>query len=286
MNAIIDNKSSFLYDIFKNKDIQELQILTPFITLYGFEVIQKNLNIKTKLILSDSIEKILGTDEELKYKNHLKQVYLAKRFAEFIQKIEVRSTLQTNLSILNIINKNSIMSIQGNFDLSLAGLGKTTSNNYYTNLIINNEKKFLNVFNDLWNMHTNANLKSKITYYLKKIYEEKTPEFIYFFTLYKIFENILDNFDEEKIINSKTGFKNTIVWNKLFNFQKDAVIGAIEKLEKYNGCIIADSVGLGKTFEALAIIKYYELKNNKVLVLTPKKLRENWNIYQPNLTKI
>jgi len=286
MNAIIDNKSSFLYDIFKNKDIQELQILTPFITLYGFEVIQKNLNTKTKLILSDSIEKILGTDEELKYKNHLKQVYLAKRFAEFIQKIEVRSTLQTNLSILNIINKNSIMSIQGNFDLSLAGLGKTTSNNYYTNLIINNEKKFLNVFNDLWNMHTNANLKSKITYYLKKIYEEKTPEFIYFFTLYKIFENILDNFDEEKIINSKTGFKNTIVWNKLFNFQKDAVIGAIEKLEKYNGCIIADSVGLGKTFEALAIIKYYELKNNKVLVLTPKKLRENWNIYQPNLTKI
>ena len=155
MNTIIDNKSNFLYAIFKNKDIQELQILTPFITLYGFEVIQKNLNIKTKLILSDSIEKILGTNEELKYKNQLKQTFLAKKFAELIQKIEVKSTLQKNLSILNIINENSITSIQGNFDLSLAGLGKITSNSYYTNLIVNNEKQFLNVFNDLWNMPTN-----------------------------------------------------------------------------------------------------------------------------------
>ena len=279
---ILDNKSKFLYKIFENKDIQELQILTPFITLYGFEVIQKIFNTKTKLLLSDRVEKILGINEELKYKNQLKQTFLARKFAEVIQKIEVKSTLQKNLSILNIIDKNSITSVQGNFDLSLAGLGKIVSNNYYTNLVVKNEREFINIFNDLWNMPTNEDLKSKITDYLKKIYEEKSPEFIYFFTLYKIFENILDNFDEDKIINSRTGFKNTVIWNKLFNFQKDAVIGAIEKLEKYNGCIIADSVGLGKTFEALAIIKYYELKNNKVLVLTPKKLRENWNIYRIN----
>ena len=279
---IIDNKSKFLYEVFENKDIQELQILTPFITLYGFEIIKKSLNTNMKLLISDRIEKIIGVNEELKYKNQLKQTFLARKFAELIQKIEVKSTLQKNLSILNIIKENSITSIQGNFDLSLAGLGKIASNSYYTNLVVNNERKFLNVFNDLWNMPTNEDLKSETTDYLKKIYEEKSPEFIYFFTLYKIFENILDNFDEEKIINSKTGFKDTVIWNKLFNFQKDAVIGAIEKLEKYNGCIIADSVGLGKTFEALAVIKYYELKNNKVLVLTPKKLRENWNIYRIN----
>ena len=279
---IIDNKSNFLYEVFENKDIQELQILTPFITLYGFEEIQKNLNIKTKLLLSDRVEKILGIDEELKYKNQLKQTYLAKKFAEFIEKIEVKSTLQKNLSLLNIKNKNSIISIQGNFDLSLGGLGKISSNNYYSNIILKNEQQLLNMFNDIWNIPTNRDIKQEITEYLQKVYEEKTPEFIYFFTLYKIFENILDNFDEEKIINSKTGFKDTIIWNKLFNFQKDAVIGAIDKLEKYNGCIIADSVGLGKTFEALAVIKYYELKNNKVLVLTPKKLRENWNIYRIN----
>jgi hypothetical protein len=279
---IIDNKSNFLYEIFEKKDIEELQILTPFITLYGFELIQKKLNSKTKILLSDSIDKILGISEELKYKNQLKQTYLAKKFADFIQKIEIKSTVQKSLSILNFINKEFITSIQGNFDLSLAGLGKVGSQNYYTNILVENEKQFLNIFNDLWNLPTNKDLKSDISNYLKKVYEEKTPEFLYFFTLYKIFENILDNLDEEKIINSKTGFKDTVIWNKLFNFQKDAVIGAIEKLEKYNGCIIADSVGLGKTFEALAVIKYYELKNNKVLVLTPKKLRENWNIYRVN----
>ena len=109
---IIDNKSNFLYEIFKNKDIQELQILTPFITLYGFESIQKSLNTKTKLLLSDRVEKILGTNEELKYKNQLKQTFLARKFAELIQKIEVKSTLQKNLSILNIIKENFIIFIQ------------------------------------------------------------------------------------------------------------------------------------------------------------------------------
>ena len=277
---IIDNKSNFLYEVFENKDIQELQILTPFITLYGFELIQKNLNTKTKLILNDSIEKILGTNEEIKYKNQLKQTYLAKKFEDFIKSAEIKSITQ-NISILNIIDKNSTVSVQGNFDLSLAGLGKVASNNYYTNILIENEN-LLKVFNDIWNNPQNKDLKPKITDYLKKVYEEKSPEFLYFFTIYKLFENILDEIDEDKVINSKTGFKDTLIWNKLFNFQKDAVIGAIEKLEKYNGCIIADSVGLGKTFEALAIIKYYELKNYKILVLTPKKLRENWNIYRIN----
>ena len=277
---IIDNKSNFLYEVFENKDIQELQILTPFITLYGFELIQKNLNTKTKLILSDSIEKILGTNEEIKYKNQLKQTYLAKKFEDFIKSAEIKSITQ-NISILNIIDKNSTVSVQGNFDLSLAGLGKVASNNYYTNILIENEN-LLKVFNDIWNNPQNKDLKPKITDYLKKVYEEKSPEFLYFFTIYKLFENILDEIDEDKVINSKTGFKDTLIWNKLFNFQKDAVLGAIEKLEKYNGCIIADSVGLGKTFEALAVIKYYELRNYKVLVLTPKKLRENWNIYRIN----
>ncbi len=102
-----------------------------------------------------------------------------------------------------------------------------------------------------------------------------TPEFLYFFTLYHIFKDFIGELDEEKIIRTKTGFKNTLVWNKLYNFQRDGVLGAIDKLERYNGCIIADSVGLGKTFEALAIIKYYELRNDRVLVLCPKKLRDN-----------
>jgi SNF2 family DNA or RNA helicase len=101
-------------------------------------------------------------------------------------------------------------------------------------------------------------------------------------TLYNIFKEFIGELDEEKIIRTKTGFKDTLVWNKLYNFQRDGVFGAIDKLEKYNGCIIADSVGLGKTFEALAVIKYYELRNDRVLVLCPKKLRENWTLYTVN----
>jgi hypothetical protein len=133
---IIDNKSNFLYEIFQKNDIKELQILTPFITLYGFELIQKKLNSNTKILLSDSIDKILGISEELKYKNQLKQTYLAKKFADFIQKIEIKSIVQKSLSILNFINKEFITSIQGNFDLSLAGLGKVGSQNYYTNILV------------------------------------------------------------------------------------------------------------------------------------------------------
>ena len=96
------------------------------------------------------------------------------------------------------------------------------------------------------------------------------------------FREYVEEFSEDEIIKEKTGFKDTVIWNKLYKFQKDGVVGAIDKLEKYNGCIIADSVGLGKTFEGLAVIKYYELRNDRVLVLCPKKLRENWLVYTQN----
>ena len=117
---------------------------------------------------------------------------------------------------------------------------------------------------------------------LEEIFEDKSPNLLYFMTLYNIFKDFIGELNEEEIIKTKTGFKDTLVWNKLYNFQKDGVLGAIDKLEKYNGCIIAYSVGLGKTFEALAVIKYYELRNDRVLVLAPKKLRENWTLYTIN----
>lgn len=124
--------------------------------------------------------------------------------------------------------------------------------------------------------------KRSIRKKIEELYENKTPEFLYFLTLYNIFKDFIGELDEENIIKVKTGFKDTLVWNKLYNFQKDGVLGAIDKLERHNGCIIADSVGLGKTFEALAVIKYYELRNDRVLVLCPKKLRDNWTLYTIN----
>ena len=115
-------------------------------------------------------------------------------------------------------------------------------------------------------------------------YQENAPEHIYFLMLYNIFKEFLGDIDEDVLPNDRTGYQDTLVWNKLFNFQRDAAIGIINKLETYNGCILADSVGLGKTFTALAVVKYYELRNRSVLVLCPKKLADNWLNYNSNLT--
>ncbi|GAH69721.1 unnamed protein product, partial [marine sediment metagenome] len=138
-------------------------------------------------------------------------------------------------------------------------------------------------FESIWtNEGTIINVKNLVLSQLQEIFATKSPELIYFLTLYNIFRDSLAEIKEEKIIKTRTGIKDTVVWNKLYPFQRDGVLGAIDKIEKYNGCIIADSVGLGKTYEALAIIKYYELRNDRILVLCLKKLRENWTIYTIN----
>lgn len=113
-------------------------------------------------------------------------------------------------------------------------------------------------------------------------YNENSPEFIYFMTLYHVFSEFLEDISEDVLPNEATGFKQSKIWNLLYDFQKEAVLAIINKLEKYNGCILADSVGLGKTFTALAVVKYYENRNKTVLVLCPKKLAENWNTYKDN----
>lgn len=127
-----------------------------------------------------------------------------------------------------------------------------------------------------------TDVKDKLLKQMEVMYEENSGEFIYFKSLYHIFYNYLDELDEDNIVKKGNKLKETKIWNTLYQFQQDAVIGAIDKIEKYNGCILADSVGLGKTFTALAIIQYYELRNDRVLVLVPKKLRENWTIYTLN----
>lgn len=142
---------------------------------------------------------------------------------------------------------------------------------------------YLRWFNQIWNDSDRLeDVTAKVQEYFESAYKENSPDYIYFITLYNIFRDFLDDVSAESFPNDRIGFKNTIIWEKLYNFQRDAVIGAINKLERYNGCILADSVGLGKTFSALGIIKYYEMRNKDVLVLCPKKLEENWNVYRYN----
>ncbi len=190
---------------------------------------------------------------------------------------------------ISIQNETDESVIQGSLDFDASGLGYAPSPVYVMNHFTKDKvstQQFIGWFNQFWdNEEFVEDIKSEVLDSIQTMYKENTPEFIYFVTLYNIFREYLDEFDEDKIIKGKTGFKDTIIWNKLYKFQKDGVLGAIEKLEKYNGCVIADSVGLGKTFEALAVIKYYELRNDRVLVLCPKKLRDNWTLYTQNDTR-
>ena len=140
--------------------------------------------------------------------------------------------------------------------------------------------QFLQLFEQFWSISP-KDLKDGLLAKIKQAFIENSPEFIYKYTLYHLFKNTTINEENEQRIN-KIGFKQTEIWKYLFNFQKDAVLGAIDKIETYGGCIIADSVGLGKTFEALAVIKYYQMRNDRVLVLAPKKLRDNWLVYSLN----
>ncbi len=144
---------------------------------------------------------------------------------------------------------------------------------------------FLNLFDQIWNDQEKLeDVTSHICDHIASVYQENSPERIYFLMLYNIFNEFLEDLNEDDLPNDRTGYQDSLIWKKLFNFQRDAANGIINKLETFNGCILADSVGLGKTFTALAVIKYYELRNRSVLVLCPKKLADNWLNYNRNLT--
>ncbi|MGG6821860.1 UNVERIFIED_CONTAM: DEAD/DEAH box helicase, partial [Staphylococcus pseudoxylosus] len=144
--------------------------------------------------------------------------------------------------------------------------------------------QYLQLFDQIWKDPAKLQDVTKtICEHIESVYQENSPEKVYFIILYNIFNEFLDDITEDVLPNDRTGYQDTLIWNKLFNYQKDAATGIINKLETYNGCILADSVGLGKTFTALAVIKYYELRNKSVLLLCPKKLADNWLNFNRNL---
>ncbi|ATV67043.1 helicase [Fusobacterium pseudoperiodonticum] len=254
--------------------------------------VENKKDINREFKLSGSYESGLAGDRyEMKLKNELKQSEIAKECAEWIRKkVEVRAydeehALPQKMYIMEQ-NDGEDSYIFGSSDFTSSGLGVVSSNKSEMNTYMKDTistQAMLDLFNKAWTDNEKVkDVKKALLESLEVVYRENTSEFIYFVTLYNIFKDYLSDLTEEEIVKSKTGFKDSVVWNKLYNFQKDGVLGAIDKLEKYNGCILADSVGLGKTFEALAIIKYYELRNNRVLVLCPKKLRENWLVYRGN----
>lgn len=234
-------------------------------------------------------QSLYGTEFEIKLRNEMTQKSIAKECADWIRRKATFKSNTTNenmggfMTIDSGEKKTAYMPLNG---FTTVDIGCERGNNSY-NMINSLDTPFatqyLRLFDTLWN--DKAKLQDVTDVVLENIttaYNENSPELIYFITLYNVFSEFLEDISEDVLPNEATGFKNSKIWNTLYDFQKDAALAIINKLEKYNGCILADSVGLGKTFTALAVIKYYENRNKSVLVLCPKKLAENWNTYKDN----
>lgn len=228
---------------------------------------------------------VYGSEFEVKLRNELTQKAIARECAEWIRQKACFKSNRTNEQMMGFINldNTSYSPING---FTTVELGCEKGNNAYT-MIQKSEapfsKAYIDLFNQLWNDTGRLQVVTEeVIDSISNAYKENAPEFLYFVALYNIFNEFLEDISEDELPKEATGFKNSAIWNKLYNFQKDAALAVINKLEKYNGCILADSVGLGKTFTALSVIKYFESRNRTVLVLCPKKLYENWNTYRQN----
>ena len=313
---LIDNVNNRLGDDLKKqiKKGSKLSIATSTFSIYAFEALKKELGkidelrfvFSSPTFIEEELQKqsrqfyiphiireseLCGGEFEIRLMNQLNQRAIARECSKWVkEKVTFKSNKHSNLPIHGMIHvsntKDDECAYTNLSSFTTSDLGITQKKGFPT-LIQKTDfphsKSYLEWFNQIWeNEEDLKDVTQKVQDYFESAYKENSPEFIYFITLYNIFNNFLEDISLDNLPNDQIGFKDSIVWNKLYNFQQDAVIGAINKLEKYKGCILADSVGLGKTFSALGVIKYYEMRNKDVLVLCPKKLEANWNTYRHN----
>lgn len=313
MQSFFDNINNKVVDDLRVsiKEGSKLSIASACFSIYAFEELKAQLKNIEELrfiftapsFISDKESKqrrefyiprldrertLYGSEFEVKLRNQMTQKAIAIECADWIQKKVKFKSNTTSANMQGFIN------IEGDEPATYTPVGGFTTTdlgcergNNICNFVIKveaeNSKQYLRMFNELWNDKEQfADVTEQIIDNISNIYKENSPEFIYFVTLYNIFNEFLEDISEDVLPNEATGFKDSQIWNKLYDFQKDAALAIINKLEKYNGCILADSVGLGKTFTALAVIKYYENRNKSVLVLCPKKLNDNWITYRSN----
>lgn len=310
----IDNVTSRVIDELK-QDLRahsKIKIAAASFSIYAFEALKKELEKIDELqflFTSDLFtnehapkekreffiprlnheRKLYGDEFEIKIRNELSQKAIAKEAADWIrEKVQFKSNVSGQRSDNFMITETKeASSVYAPFDeFTTAELGTTRGTKLFYNVTKfenENTQQFLKAFEAVWNDPEYVDdVTSTVLDNITAAYQENAPELIYYIALYNIFSEFLEDLDEDYMPNERTGFKESKVWNLLYDFQKDAVVGAISKLEKHNGVILADSVGLGKTFSALGVIKYYESRNKNVLVLAPKRLADNWNTYKNN----
>lgn len=305
---VIDNINQKLRDdlALEIKQGSKVSIAASCFSIYAYQELKKQLeNIEelrfiftSPTFISESFPKekkeffiprlnrersLYGSDFEVRLRNELSQKAIARECAEWIrEKARFKSnfTSEHMLGFANV-DSTSYSPLRGFTTVDLGCERGDNIYNFVTKLEAPHSSQFLQLFDSLWNDSGKMqDVTETVIENISAAYNENSPAFIYFVTLYHIFSEFLQDISEDTLPNEKSGFKQSKIWNMLYNFQKDAALGVINKLEKYNGCILADSVGLGKTFTALAVIKYYENRNKSVLVLCPKKLANNWNTYR------
>jgi hypothetical protein len=316
---ILDNVNSLWGDDLKStvKSGAKLQIAASCFSIYAYEALKEELEQIDSLefiftsptfVATEVTDKIArerrefhipkqlrekslyGSEFEIKLKNRLTQRAIAKECADWIRRKAVfrsnstKAPMQQFACLNSAEQETAYMPLHG---FTAVDLGYQPGD-AVSNLINKIDEApltatYIQLFEQIWNDQEKLqDVTDDICMHIESVYQENSPEKIYFFMLYYIFNEFLEDLNEDVLPNDLTGYQDSVIWNKLFNFQRDAATGIINKLEKYNGCILADSVGLGKTFSALAVIKYYELRNRSVLVLCPKKLADNWQTYRSN----
>lgn len=280
-----------------------LSVVSAYFTIYAFEMLKTQLEgiASMRFLFGEprflrsldpdrTDKKVFNIEDDgLRLQNRLTQKRVARECANWLMsKVEVRSVKRSNFlhgKMYHIAHGRGEDAILGSSNFTVRGLGLgVNGNNIELNLEVdgNRDRQDLHSwFDELWQDKALVeDVKDEVLHYLSQLYQNHSPEFIYYKTLFHLFEQFLQEQAKGGLLQEEHQLVDTAIWRSLFPFQRDGVKGAIHKIDKHNGCIIADSVGLGKTYEALAIIKYYELRNYRVLVLCPKKLRENWTIYQ------
>lgn len=317
---IIDNTSQLLGDDLKNTlgRGSRLKVAASCFSIYAFEALKSELSKVESLQfiftsptfvpteVTDRLRKerreffiprsggessLYGTEFEIQLRNKLTQRAVARECADWIRKkarFKSNSTNSPMQQFMHVAAEGGVaayMPISGFTAVDLGYQKGSAVSNLVTRVDAPSHTDiYLQLFNQIWNDAEKVqDVTEAICDHIESVYQENSPERLYFQILYNIFQDFLEDIDQDALPNDLTGYKDSQVWNKLFNYQRDAVTGIINKLETHNGCILADSVGLGKTFTALAVVKYYELRNRSVLVLCPKKLADNWRNYNTNL---
>ncbi|TSI07647.1 helicase-related protein [Lysinibacillus sp. BW-2-10] len=314
---LVDNKGeNTLLQVVKNevKKGSKIAVASAYFSIYAFEELKKELqkskefrflytgptfynhekdhNHQYKIYENkENYPTFHGNRFEIPLRNKMLSKSIARECSKWIREhAEFKTILGENVFPKQLLiqnEKTNSVQVHSEIEFTADGLGITQSNRQASFPVIfdgsNLTAQLMIEFDRIWHDEIKVkDITNEVLQQLELISKDNSPEWLYYVTLYNIFTDELEGISEENIIKEGTNFKDTVIWNKLYPFQRDGVIGMIDKMEKYNGCILADSVGLGKTFSALAVIKYYELRNDRVLVLCPKKLRDNWTVYTQN----